>query len=233
MHSAYSEASWVPDHVRQFKPRTFLLGHCSGSGVNPPPQHLSSLTHCVDPFCKERMWGGREKPLCKQPPGQLWMWCGLPTDPEHRPDMCEGPWGPSLHRERGHRLVAAGEHLLGRCLCSCVLSLTQSVTVHPLTTHTKVKAACPNETAVKYYKYTSAMSRPGLCSHCRPLTDTEKVHWRKELNMHRSHTADPQSAHEDQCQHRYLSSILDQASWIQILGYTVMCASMSDFVPHI
>lgn len=123
MLSAYSEAcgSRTADHIRQFKPRTLSLSRSSSSVIS------DTLSW---PLCKGRMWGVREKPLCKQSPGC----CECDVDPS-------GPTAP-VRRVRGH-LGAEGEErswwqlVCTRwlvCVCSCMLLLTQSVTVHPLTT---------------------------------------------------------------------------------------------------
>lgn len=132
MHSAYSEAN----ESIFYSCIEFLLNITLSSKPSLhvwsffPLQHTSSTSVICDtlrwPHCKERMWGVRENPSANSHQGSLWMWCGLPEGPEHRSDMCEGLRSSSLQRE--------GKGCWQQLVCSCMLLLTQTLTVHPLTT---------------------------------------------------------------------------------------------------
>lgn len=128
-------------HIRRFKPRFGLLSHCAvHTALEVWTFSLHSCTSSTSvisdtlrwPHCKERMWGVREKPLCKQSSGCCECDVGSQRAQSAGQTCVRDDGGISA--QRGKELAAAGVQALGQCVCSCMLLLTQSLTVHPLTT---------------------------------------------------------------------------------------------------
>lgn len=166
MQSAYSEASGsmsclvlkLPvSHSGQYKTRTFLLSHCSiphykcGHSLSSttPPLHLSSLTLCVDPIVKK---GCEESGRSRSA----------------NSDQAAVTVGSQRAQSTGQTCVrdisAQGERKgAGSSWCAyagsvCVFLHVIVDTVFDRTSsdYTEVKVMCPNDTVVKYYKYTNA-----------------------------------------------------------------------------
>lgn len=107
----------------------------------------------------------REKPLCKHSSGCCKCNVGSQQVQNTGPTYVRDNGGITAQRKR-KRLVAAGVHTLGQCVCPCMLSFTQSLTLHPLT---KLRSRqCVQMIQWFYFKYTwedqGHVNSGGLCN---------------------------------------------------------------------